>query len=663
MTTVLARQAQITHTTAEWNSIETILQSGEIVYEVTSDGKYFEKVGDGIHKFSDLSYAPEDIYTKLSENANVHSYQNVIKKMLNGESVSIVCYGDSITFGYIPSGGGAQTANPYPSVLQTILRDFYKNTNIVVYNEGYSGRQSDELASDDYIAYVTRHAPDLVIVMVGLNDKIGNYGDITNLDTFISNLKMIKDKLSGIYGYDLLWIPPTPNWSGDNATYITNYFQKQTTDLYVQAVKDFVSKNGIPFIDLNEGIKEYYYNNIVKVPDASPDLLHYTDDFYHKIADYIFAYGLCNVDIIVNNEKKYPSLHSIFIPATTYNYFIDNHGVNPEKYNLLLTTAGDYYFVYVFINKKNMDFYLSTVNNYDSGNSNEVSVDGVITKVSCSNGLGYQNTNWNVRKYISTLGYGLHKIIFTAKTGGLNPYFLIEDMEFRNTQDIYNFNKEIEHSPINVISQNYEKLLFSGKFDLTTDYTSSSGTSYRKFITLPPYILKHYRIYTELGKFGGIGFGEFEVKNTNIYKAPIVWLQNSGSLSYFKLMSKILCVNNTTISDTVGTVFTSTVEGHDDTRTHIIDLFINTDTSISLYLDGVLFYTFSNTWNLGELVLWVCNYNTPDTVNLYSAITKVEELNNNMSATTFVNGDTYFDAFTESQKIYINGTWKTITVS
>lgn len=64
MSTVNARMAQITHTTAEWASITTILEKGEIAYEATTTGEYLGKVGDGVHQFSGLPYAPINISSK-----------------------------------------------------------------------------------------------------------------------------------------------------------------------------------------------------------------------------------------------------------------------------------------------------------------------------------------------------------------------------------------------------------------------------------------------------------------------------------------------------------------------------------------------------------------------------------------------------------------------
>jgi hypothetical protein len=46
----------LTATTAEWNESQYVIPKGELVAEVLTDGKIQLKVGNGLHKFSDLAY-------------------------------------------------------------------------------------------------------------------------------------------------------------------------------------------------------------------------------------------------------------------------------------------------------------------------------------------------------------------------------------------------------------------------------------------------------------------------------------------------------------------------------------------------------------------------------------------------------------------------------
>ena len=156
-----------------------------------------------------------EVSEQLDKITKNRSMQKIIQKMIDKEIVNIVCYGDSVTYGFIPNDG-KKTVNPYPETLQYLLREYYGYGDIYVYNEGYSGRQSDELASDEYINHVKKHTPDLVILMVGLNDKLGNYGDISSIEFYMNNLKTIKNKLAE---YELMLLTPTPNYSGNGSSY------------------------------------------------------------------------------------------------------------------------------------------------------------------------------------------------------------------------------------------------------------------------------------------------------------------------------------------------------------------------------------------------------------------------------------------------------------
>lgn len=89
---------------------------------------------------------------------------------------SVLCYGDSLTWGFDPDGGGRHAyADRWPSVLQAALGD-----QASVIAEGLNGRTTvwdDHLAAADrngvrvLPALLSSHAPlDLVIIMLGTND-------------------------------------------------------------------------------------------------------------------------------------------------------------------------------------------------------------------------------------------------------------------------------------------------------------------------------------------------------------------------------------------------------------------------------------------------------------------------------------------------------------
>lgn len=100
-------------------------------------------------------------------NSGLQEFNN---KALNGETLKVVCFGDSITFGFDPDNSGAQVATPYPEQLQTYLRLYYNNNNITVVNKGVSGNQASDLINR-FTADIINESPDLVIQMIGINDS------------------------------------------------------------------------------------------------------------------------------------------------------------------------------------------------------------------------------------------------------------------------------------------------------------------------------------------------------------------------------------------------------------------------------------------------------------------------------------------------------------
>lgn len=89
---------------------------------------------------------------------------------------TVLCYGDSLTWGYDASGPGRHApADRWPNVLQAVL-----GPDVAVIAEGLNGRTTafdDDLGSADrngarlLPVYLTSHSPiDLVIILLGTND-------------------------------------------------------------------------------------------------------------------------------------------------------------------------------------------------------------------------------------------------------------------------------------------------------------------------------------------------------------------------------------------------------------------------------------------------------------------------------------------------------------
>ena len=80
-------------------------------------------------------------------------------------SRTLLCVGDSFTFGIGSSDGDG----PYPAALERLLRA-RPDGPWTVANEGWPGRNSRELLSN-LGAWLERHRPELVCILVGVNDR------------------------------------------------------------------------------------------------------------------------------------------------------------------------------------------------------------------------------------------------------------------------------------------------------------------------------------------------------------------------------------------------------------------------------------------------------------------------------------------------------------
>ncbi len=110
------------------------------------------------------------------------------KKLLSGEPVKVVCFGDSVTGVYYHSG----SRRAYTDMLGIALRRVSGSDNVEMINAGISGHTTvNALSRID--RDVLAHKPDVVTVMFGLNDMTR-----VSLDDYRANLKTIIQKCRGI---------------------------------------------------------------------------------------------------------------------------------------------------------------------------------------------------------------------------------------------------------------------------------------------------------------------------------------------------------------------------------------------------------------------------------------------------------------------------------
>ncbi len=140
--------------------------------------------------------------------------REICANMAAGNAVKIACFGDSTTDGNSTAGWiqnpvdaagnavgiidhAATSPNAWPTKLEPILRDMFKNNKIKVCNAGYSGRRvHDGWAYRNYDAAITRNPsyghPDICFIGFGLNDIAD--GSFT-VDKFCQHLELLIQKV------------------------------------------------------------------------------------------------------------------------------------------------------------------------------------------------------------------------------------------------------------------------------------------------------------------------------------------------------------------------------------------------------------------------------------------------------------------------------------
>ena len=152
-------------------------------------------------------------------------------KLLAGEPVRIVCFGDSVTGVYYHTG----SRRAYTDMLGIALRRVSGRDNVEMVNAGISGHTTvNALSRID--SDVLRHKPDLVTVMFGLNDMTR-----VSLEDYRAHLKTIVDKCRAIGAEVVL---ATPNNVVTTASRPT-----QTLITYCDVVREVGQELDVPVCD------------------------------------------------------------------------------------------------------------------------------------------------------------------------------------------------------------------------------------------------------------------------------------------------------------------------------------------------------------------------------------------------------------------------------
>ncbi len=200
----------------------------------------------------------------------------VIQKLDTNQPVTIVAYGDSITWGYdrdTRTGKVNQVKNPSPKVLEKELRKKYYYNEIKVINKGHPGWTSIQ-ALENVEEEVLSYHPDLVIFMFGINDARGHKKYSPNalpipVDQYKENNRQLIHKLKE-KGIEVVIISPT------TITNKKNHANK-TLKHYTYVIKSLAQEEKVTYIDGGK----------IPIKGNLSDGIHFKAEQYRLIAEKI----------------------------------------------------------------------------------------------------------------------------------------------------------------------------------------------------------------------------------------------------------------------------------------------------------------------------------------------------------------------------------------
>ena len=207
-----------------------------------------------------------------------------LTKDASHDRISVLCYGDSNTYGYDPYTGGRY---PYDKRWTTLLGEMLGERYEVI-PEGLNGRTTAydrpgaawKNGAGSFIACLGTHKPvDYVIIMLGTNDCNAELGlsaaDIA--DGMEKLVKMTEEETPALQGYVPEIIVAAP--AAIRGDYKKSPFADELTPESVQKsidigplYRDIAERHGIRFADATAGI------------EVSPDCEHLTEEGHSQIA-------------------------------------------------------------------------------------------------------------------------------------------------------------------------------------------------------------------------------------------------------------------------------------------------------------------------------------------------------------------------------------------
>jgi lysophospholipase L1-like esterase len=401
----------------------------DITYDNTASGMAAVNVQNAIDEVA----LKEGNNEKKTFNNSLY-ISKIINKMQNGETVTIVCYGDSTTWG--DTGTGSQTANPYPATLQTRLRAIYGNNNITVLNNGHNGQQSSAAVAN-FDTEVVPLNPDLVIIMYGINDISGYILPIITIDNYKSNMIGMVEKCIN-NNFKVLLLTPvftkTPNLSNPKILQ------------YGECVKEIANQYKLPCIDMHKEQEKFYQSGSLSIAADMNDGAHRSDFGYRLMASIISQKLL---DTNMTKPLIVDGTQDIYVPAVQTKYIkSDCTGLNTSTNQYIGASyvfrkdgsAGTYLSMAFYVNQAGMDLVLFSPKG-TGGGTIQVTDNG--TNVSSVNFYYEEQICYDAPSLVvENLAVGYHVIEFKtsnlvvgdATTDTSNPYMYVSYFMFTRSK-------------------------------------------------------------------------------------------------------------------------------------------------------------------------------------------------------------------------------------
>lgn len=218
---------------------------------------------------------------QLPQTVQLDEYTGNVKSLLDsmaqGKPVTIVCYGNSITYGW--RGDSLLRADiPYPAALQASLTTHYSNTYIQVINEGHGGWVASQ-GADSLGNLVLSHHPDLCIIDFGINDVNLQ----RNINDYRSDLEKMCDSLQAAH-VKVLIMAPTPILIAAN-TQLVNF---------CKMAQNVAADKAVGFVNMHYRIVKRMENDHLSPIHVLPDKVHFTNSSYALMSEELedYLYGL-----------------------------------------------------------------------------------------------------------------------------------------------------------------------------------------------------------------------------------------------------------------------------------------------------------------------------------------------------------------------------------